>query len=477
MIRVLLFAGLLAAAAMPAVAQVVVDAAQDGLVARLAMADTPSLAWRFETALPVQLDNIVATYNGRNVPIANVRTYPQAGETTSALIILDNTGGDATPHADVVRTLRARAALVYQSWTEQRALALASTGSGLQVVLPEPDVPFSPVEALVGLGFGDAPSDLHAVISEAVTQMGANPEATRRTIFLFTDGYSDSPLDYAALTSAARGAGVSVNVIVEPSREADLPALETFAKSTGGFYVAGTNARPMLANPFFYVDSGATAEILLANERRYLWDEQYDLSVAFNYGDKRLVLSSPATVQEATAAETVSFVWDNHGRTLGLVLAGAGWTVALVLMPFARLGRRTKVVKVPKPAEPVVAAPAAATAEKPERPMSQTAVPKGSGIHFVLIEPASDYRAEVELDADRITLGRARDNSIVIPNETVSGHHAVIVRSDQGTLNLTNLSETNPTQVNGTATQFATVRSGDEIGLGTVRVKITIGGK
>src|SRR5687768_6257998 len=64
-----------------------------------------------------------------------------------------------------------------------------------------------------------------------------------------------------------------------------------------------------------------------------------------------------------------------------------------------------------------------------------------------------------------LTIGRLPDNSVVIDNPAVSGHHARIY-SEDGAVILEDLDSTNGTYVNGQATNRRTMRNGDVVQVG-----------
>jgi hypothetical protein len=474
--------------ASPAFAEpVVVDGLRDGLEARLTVQDdgVASLRWRFREALPVPLSNLVVTYNGRTVPIGETSTYPQPGDATAALVVVDVTGGEA--RADAVSLERARAFRILEASRPHVRAALGVLSEGLQLIVPPDEEPFDPLLALVAIGTTDTESDLQDTLGAAIAAVNDVPDAGRRTIFILTDGHSDTPMDYAALTTAAKEVDVSVNVIAEPGREADLEALANFARTTGGFYVTGPEATQMLATPFRFVDSGASARVETGTARRYFWDKDNLLRVSFVYGNQSLTLQAPVSVPDANLGETMTYAWDYHGRTIGFALAGAGWAMVLVLMPFARLGRRTRrdklnaaAVQQPLPAPVQQPANAAviqmSDALKPARSAKPAALPAGS-VRLRISGTTPTDKAVLDFSADRITIGRAKDNMVAVPNDSVSGHHAIIIRGEDGVFSLTNLSETNPTLLNGIVVQGGALRHGDELRLGDVKILLELGAK
>ena len=73
----------------------------------------------------------------------------------------------------------------------------------------------------------------------------------------------------------------------------------------------------------------------------------------------------------------------------------------------------------------------------------------------------------IELRKDAVTLGRALDNDIVLPEDPVSAQHCRIVRQSDGSFELVDLGSTNKTWVNGHKVRSTPLRNGDQIRIGT----------
>jgi hypothetical protein len=88
---------------------------------------------------------------------------------------------------------------------------------------------------------------------------------------------------------------------------------------------------------------------------------------------------------------------------------------------------------------------------------------------------AADPRfPSLELGLAIITVGRADDNDLMLPDPEVSRHHAQLA-PDEGTWRVVDLGSTNGTWVNGTRVTAATIAVGDRIAFAGVRMTITPG--
>jgi predicted component of type VI protein secretion system len=84
---------------------------------------------------------------------------------------------------------------------------------------------------------------------------------------------------------------------------------------------------------------------------------------------------------------------------------------------------------------------------------------------LTLILKEGDEPHTLNLSQDVVTMGRSKENVIVIRNIKASRHHAKIERVG-GTYQITDLGSGNGTKVNGEKIDFQTLKAGDEIKIG-----------
>ena len=77
----------------------------------------------------------------------------------------------------------------------------------------------------------------------------------------------------------------------------------------------------------------------------------------------------------------------------------------------------------------------------------------------------------VDLSPGTVSIGRAKDCDINIPDKTISAHHARIVTYFDASY-IEDLSSTNGTYLNGKRVKMHTLHPGDEISLGRQRMII-----
>ena len=101
--------------------------------------------------------------------------------------------------------------------------------------------------------------------------------------------------------------------------------------------------------------------------------------------------------------------------------------------------------------------------------------PEAPAARLRVIRPDGTER-QVEADGGHMTIGRARDNDLVLDDGKVSRHHARLL-ARHGTLVFTDLGSTNGSWVNGARTAEVALGEGDRIELGeTVLVVESVAG-
>lgn len=74
--------------------------------------------------------------------------------------------------------------------------------------------------------------------------------------------------------------------------------------------------------------------------------------------------------------------------------------------------------------------------------------------------------ARFALDGDHLTIGRAEDNDIVLPDLRSSSHHLALKRIATGEYVANDLGATNPTRINGKASVLHELKHGDTLLIG-----------
>jgi pSer/pThr/pTyr-binding forkhead associated (FHA) protein len=124
------------------------------------------------------------------------------------------------------------------------------------------------------------------------------------------------------------------------------------------------------------------------------------------------------------------------------------------------------------PAAPKPAAPPAPVA-RPAGPAAQAAAPAGKIVELRLTGAGFDLVAR---ESGAHELGRAKDASLRVDNQTVSRQHArIIISDDRSVAYVQDRGGANGTFLNGvTVDKLKLVKDGDVIGLGEVKLKVSI---
>jgi hypothetical protein len=109
----------------------------------------------------------------------------------------------------------------------------------------------------------------------------------------------------------------------------------------------------------------------------------------------------------------------------------------------------------------------------PEKRDLKNTIISGGGGAPVLKIVTGNFSHNFTLNKPTITIGRAANNDIVIPEQTVSSKHATIT-IQKGSFFLTDLGSTNGTFVNGSRIESKMLKSGDLIKLGAAQCKFEI---
>jgi hypothetical protein len=413
---------------------------QDGILASLDFADKYAVvAWRFSKYLPdsMKLTGVEATSNGEQLGDPIVEPYPQSGDLTSIVFLLDVTDPQRATQIDIdkvsmfqlighTKPHHQASIIVYADKPELLDTTNGSVGTLINMV--------------AGARARLAPANLDHALQVTIETLGKEA-VSRRAIFVLTDGHADDVLDVQQLVTKAKEKKVALVFLVSPGdRPVDLPILALLAQATGGQLIGMDGRTAFLKDPFGLIDSGVTARFPLKEGLRYFWQSNPEIKVVFQYGSRQLVLSAPAQIPAAGPVETARYLGSNHPYIAG----GAGAAVLALVAGGIFLARRPQRKG---------AAVGAAEDDEPElRPV------------FAILQNIDDGTSH-SISSDRVNLGRASTNDIVVDDKAVSREHAVIFRDESGQFVIES-SGANGTFVNHLQIERAPLASGDLITIG-----------
>lgn len=100
--------------------------------------------------------------------------------------------------------------------------------------------------------------------------------------------------------------------------------------------------------------------------------------------------------------------------------------------------------------------------------------PTAPAARLRIVDPSGGQRV-IEFDGTGLTIGRASDNDLVLPDGRVSRHHARL-SGRRGTLVFSDLGSTNGSRVNGVVVGELVLGAGDRIELGDTTVVVEVAG-
>jgi hypothetical protein len=425
------------AAAEPAVA----IKEQDGIRAELSVTETDAVfRWRFLKPIDTPLEEVTATINGRPLGVPAVQPYPGSGQTTAVIGLLDISGLE---RRDAIERLKMALLMLAARKSAHHQVAFAVYALEGRLLLPQGDDPNDTLRLLMQIPALDDIANLSGALLSSLRTL-EKIAATRRAIYVFTDGHNGSEIPLARVEEIARKTDTTVTFVLLPGgRPVDMSALTQLAQGTGGKVVNESDIGPFLTEPFALIDSGAQVRFPLEGARRLYWEKQGTVNVSLRYGPGLLELQSDASVPAASLGETVSYVTGRHWAALSMVLAIALAVVGLFV--FARRSRK-----------PVIVAVASKSAN--------------FGPALVDVDEGTKY----PLKGPLTRIGRSADNDIVLQVATVGRFHAVVQQIGDRAYSIVDQSSANGILVNNQKIDTVTLSDGDTITLGAKRLRFSM---
>ena len=348
-----------------------------------------------------EVERVTAKLNHKLLPFS-WHKYPEPGQHTAILLLLDI--------SDLARAAEISHEKLKLFYLANRADPTYDRVSIAVYADKAPKLLFpanSKIDALGNMVVGTipraAPGKLTQALQDAIRLLEKAPE-NRRGLFIFSDGHSDDVLKSKALIDAAKRANIAINFVLDPSsRHVDRLALKTIATSTGGLVIPDFEFDAFVKDPFVLLDSGAIAHFPFTRSPRYIWQSNPKLTVAFEYGKKRLVLSEPVVVPLEGVLGTSRYIVQSFPVSFvaGVVLL-VGFGGFSTIIVGGRLRRKSDKNDLGKYGEPLAVL---------------------QNVDTGTIYPI--WKCEVHI-------GRARSNDIVIDDATVSKQHALLKQDEAG---------------------------------------------
>ncbi|MEP6668300.1 MAG: FHA domain-containing protein [Chthoniobacter sp.] len=339
--------------------------------------------------------------------------------------------------------------------------------------------------AIEKITFNGVSPELYLGTKRAIEWFGGTP-ADRKYIVLISDGISnDKVISQQDVVQAALKAKVHICTVGFPkSTEArdGVQRLDPLADETGGYPLRADGSDPKLpadaeSNLLKFVVSGGQAEIALSAPKgtvNVTGKVQTEFGKLYTFAQSvesnGVAESTPVRSEEqppAPESRLASFKAKLREHPVLAILGGAALLVAVILLGLL-------VSRAAKSAQPE---------PLPPEPFPPVMDPPMESEDTQMPEPAATvYAWLVTLDADEtrypitkaaVRIGRKPDNDIVMKNNSVSSHHAEVIKRGDKFI-IADLEASNGVFIGGKRVDKTPLADGDVIELGEVRLRFTL---
>ncbi len=379
------------------------------------------------------VDRIAVRAGERSVRVLRSSSYPYEGATTAVLLLVD------TSRSRSAATLRQNArdiARIVEAAKPHERLGLAALDTTLRVLAPLGSSRDAMLAATRQLTVEGLTTELFRHTLTAI-EMLRTTAATRRAVFVFSDGGAeDTAYSLDDVVRAATASHVAIFGLGFPEKvslSVQLQTLRRLSEGTNGRYVQADAGEALpdgfVRTPFAALDGGGRVEVDLSPLASLLRPVATSLHVALATDEGPVETDLPIAVPRRRPAPA---------EVAGVLVALGG---------VAAVGVTTWRRRRPKPE----AAPAS--------PLAYLEFLDGDG-------------SVVPMTTSQLTIGRSGDgNGLQLANETVSAHHAAIVRRRDGGFAIREILSTNGVRVNDRRVTEAPLADGDVVALGEVRFR------
>jgi len=443
-------------------------------------ADSYHLDCDYRFTEPVPLYSVSATLDWLELPVPQQSAYPAPGDSSAVLFLVDTS--DPARNEVVQENLRVIERFLADA-KPHHAFGLATFDSNLELVAPIGSAPLDIARIARDIRASGKTTELYRNTIVAIRHLKRYP-AQRKAVFLFSDGLAeDRAYHNDDAVKAARDAGVIIYGFGYPRSIPQTVALQTLrrlSEETGGrFAEAGLDLRlpdTVMREPFAMFDSGgnlsidlsATAETDLSGQQTLRIGWETEGGIINTYSDVSLPARAPIAVvataperlaapgavgtrAEADAGANSAVRPDAFAQWLVYGVWSLAGLVALLIFIWA-LTFEVKRIR----------------ARRREQDDDKDRI----SYAFLEVLDGTGARHPVRTTAYRI--GRHSENDLRLPDNTVSRHHAEILRRRDGTFSITDLDSINGVTVNDRSVKTAVLQEGDEIECGDIRMRFTL---
>jgi hypothetical protein len=476
-------------------------------------APDPILRFKYRLWPMAEVKETVVAVDGQPLE-ARVSAYADNPLNTSALLALVDTsvGTSRSPRGATVQANKQLVTELLGKVQPRTQFGLFTFANDLVEVAPMGTPPSEIRKLMPAMKADGMGTRLYRRAMDAIAKL-EGVKADRKALLIFSDGKDeDTGYTLANLEEAAKKAGVIIMAVGCPESAQDIPALgnlERLATESMGLYAQ--MELPAAGKPATSANPPGLADAILASLDgggevvASLKDVDPSAKVVVTLttaGDQKLeqVLervppATPTPTPEPTPEPTpdpaeaptpdpaespapdqaesptpeptptpsqveVATAWAK--QNIGWVIAGAVALLGLLAILITVLATRKKEAP-PLPVEfDNLIEPAG----------SEVAPAQNAAFACLVMQDAGASRLAITKTASRI--GRRGDNDIVFSNDSVSGHHAEIHMSREGSFTITDLGSGNGVVINGKRVTQSGLREGDLVELGEVRFRFTL---
>ncbi len=315
----------------------------------------------------------------------------------------------------------------------------------------------------------------------AIDQLAEADNETRKILVVFSTGRTEvgsGKYSIQALSDYAKEAGVIVRIVGLNVKNPDaLLKFEPF--SANGTFDAVTFEEDenvaLLPSSFFenfygIFENGGQIEFNLPPSKRMT--EQVNMVLTFSddvsFEFSYLVdLGETTQIQSSDNSDDVDSLEDGSEKSFPLIviLVGAAVVCSVIIVVVIIARRKTRNVEV---TDRLVVTSNDEVSDLPPPP-DLSGFDGGSIFGWIEMVDSTGRKHPINLPAFRI--GRNESNDLVFQNDSVSGFHAEIVASRDGSISISDLDSSNKVYVNGLKVDVATLKDGDLVDLGEVKFR------
>ena len=433
--------------------------------------EASKLSCAYRLVNPGELRSAIAEFAGIIVDATQVRDYPQVGQSTAVMILVDTSDPAQQP---VVEKNISHIGSLLDAASPHHNFGLATFDTNLFLLAPigsDRDEIRAAAGTLVAKG---KTTELYRNVLDAVRLLGQD-RAARKLLLIMSDGLAeDYAYHHSDVVTLAREQKVIIASIGYPRSVGQSVALQTIRRlgdETGGAYVQATHTDYSIPAGFFNnmlsaLDSGGTLEFDLSR----LIDAQavgaVDLSLGFQTADQSFLVLAPVVLPGDSAVAAPA----DEPEVAGVPVTTPSvppyrpavtpparplwpWMVVLLVLLVTIL---SAVIVL------------AARLRRSESSDEDGGVP----LAYLILQDESFTRHAITKTPWRI--GRGKNNELTLSDTSVSRLHAEIRDNDQGGLILNDLESLNGVFVNDDRVRSAPLFEGDAVDIGDVRLQFTL---